>query len=130
MWGDTVIGVRLAIGVVTGVVCALVGLYGGRALIGTVVSDTELVEAWSLVTGLVGCVIAGVILSWLFPPARRVTEDSHDASRVQEAVDEIAGQPLGIGDLKDASTKSRVELTEAGLTEWFDDSACTGGVCK
>ncbi|ALA67014.1 hypothetical protein [Corynebacterium lactis] len=128
VWGDTVIGVRLAVGVIVGIVCALVGLYGGRALIGAFVADPELAKAWSLVTGLVGCVFAGVVLSWLFPPARRVTEDSHDVTRVQQAVAEIADQPMGLGDLQEASKQSRAELADAGLTEWFDGSASqTGG---
>nr|WP_162933177.1 hypothetical protein [Corynebacterium lactis] len=127
VWGDTVVGARLAISVAVGIAFALIGLYGGRAAIAAFVADPDLAKAWSLVTGLIGCVIAGVVLSWLFPPARRVTEDSQDVSRVQEAVAEIEAQPLGLGDLKDASATSRQELAEAGLTEWFDGTLGQGG---
>ncbi|GAB3059363.1 hypothetical protein [Sediminivirga luteola] len=122
VWNDTVRGNRLVIGVVIGIVCALVGLYGGRALIGLFISEEELIDVWSLVTGIVGCVVAGFITAIAFRPARVVSEDAHESGRIAAAVEEMAAEPQGLGTLEEASELSRREIEEAGLTEVFREA--------
>ena len=119
VWGDTVRPRRLFIGLLIGIGAALTGLYGGRWIVGQFIADPTLIKTWSLVTGLLGCVVAAVVCARLFPPARQVTTDSQDTSRIEKVVQEMKEEARGLGELSDASDMSRRELNEAGLTPLF-----------
>jgi uncharacterized membrane protein YeaQ/YmgE (transglycosylase-associated protein family) len=120
VWNDTVRGKKLLLGIVLGVAGAMIGLYGGKWLVGLFVADPALVKVWSLVTGLIGTVIGAVIVGFLVPPARIVSDHASDTSRVDETIDEMAADPQGLGTLAQASARSRHELAEAGLTAAFE----------
>lgn len=60
VWNDTVRPKTLLAGVLCGIIGALIGLYGGRALFGLFVDNPDLVHVWSLATALVGCLGAGL----------------------------------------------------------------------
>lgn len=119
VWNDTVRPRRLAMGVGIGVLCALVGLYGGQALAGVLPIGPELVDVLPLLTGIVACLAAGIVTAVLFRPARVVTEETHGFDQIADEVDDMASEPRGLGTLEDASALSRSELEEAGLTEVF-----------
>ena len=121
VWGDTVRLPILFKGVVVAITCALAGLYGGRALLALFINDPKLVEVLSLVTGLVACVLAGVITAKLSAPARIITEQSHDTEHMRQALAELASQPHGLGRFADASPKSQQEMRDAGLAKHFEE---------
>ena len=122
VWGDTVRGRRLLVGVVVGVACGLLGLYGGRWVVGAVGVEEHLVDVWSLITGILGCLLAGVITAKFTSPARIISEDAHESGVLAQAIDELAEGPRGLGALEDASELSRRELEAAGLTDAFRDA--------
>lgn len=119
VWNDTVRGKSLVLAVICGIAGAVVGLYGGRWLVGLIVADKSLVQVWSLVTGLICCVLAAVVVGFITKPARVVTEDVHDSARIEDTVDELAADAQGLGTLEQASALSRAELAEAALTDVF-----------
>lgn len=121
VWGDTVRGKHLAIGVCVGIVFALIGLLGGRFVLDSMGVSPVMAKTWSLVTGLVGCILCGVVVAILFKPARTVTADSSDAQRIKDTVAELAANPQGLGTLDQVTQKSREELAQSGLDVWFTD---------
>ena len=125
VWGDTVVGRRLLIGVGIAVLGALAGLYGGQAVFTALLADAKLVHVWSLITGILGSVAAGIVTGLLFRPARTVTQDATGAARSAAVVQEMAASPQGLGTLEQASPLSRRELDEAGLTPVFEEAQRT-----
>jgi uncharacterized membrane protein YeaQ/YmgE (transglycosylase-associated protein family) len=122
VWGDTVRGNKLLIGVLVGIVCGLVGLYGGRAVVTAVGVEEHLVDVWSLITGILGCLAAGVITARISAPARIISEDAEDSGALAAAIDELGEGARGLGTLEDATDLSRAELEAAGLTEAFREA--------
>ncbi|GAA2094711.1 hypothetical protein [Brevibacterium salitolerans] len=122
VWGDTVRGRRLLAGVLTGVVCGLVGLYGGRALFDAMSLGEDMAEVWSLITGIGGCLVAGVITARVTSPSRIVSDDAHESGRIAETIAQMGAEGRGLGTLEDASELSRSELEAAGLTQEFRDA--------
>lgn len=121
VWGDTVRLKPLICAVVVGVVCALVFLYGGTWVFAQIEPNPELHKAWSLVAGLVGCITAGVIVAWMFPPSREIAETANDASAIAAVIEDLSRTKKGIGELSQATDKSRAELEDSGLTSWFSE---------
>lgn len=119
VWNDTVRPRRLVAGVGIGVLCGLAGLYGGEALAGLLPLAPEMLDVLPLLTGIVGCLVAGVLTALFFRPSRVVTEETHGFEQIADEVDEMAREPRGLGTLEDATAQSRAELEEAGLTEVF-----------
>ncbi|WP_051297963.1 hypothetical protein [Brevibacterium album] len=122
VWGDTVRGRRLLIGVITGVVCGLAGLYGGQALFAALGLTPDMAEVWSLITGIAGCVVAGVITARITSPARVVSDDAHDSAMLAATIRELGAEGRGLGRLEDASALSRSEIEAAGLTGEFREA--------
>lgn len=119
VWGDTVRGRRLLVGVFVGVVCGLIGLYGGGWIVDTIGVADHLVDVWALILGILGCLVAGVITAKLFSPARVISGDAHESGSIAAAIDELGEGSRGLGTLEDASALSRSELEAAGLTDEF-----------
>lgn len=122
VWGDTVRGQRLLVGVVVGVACGLLGLYGGRWVVDLLGVEEHLVDVWSLITGILGCLLAGVITAKFTSPARIISEDADESGALAQAIDELGEGPRGLGTLEDATDLSRRELEAAGLTDAFRDA--------
>ncbi|MGO1398983.1 MAG: hypothetical protein ACTHYJ_10225 [Brevibacterium yomogidense] len=130
VWGDTVRGRRLLVGVIVGVACGLIGLYGGGWLVDVIGVADHLVDVWALITGILGCLAAGVITARLFSPARVISDDAHESGSIAAAIEELSEGRRGLGTLEDASALSRSELEAAGLTDEFrnaEDAAAQRG---
>lgn len=119
VWGDTVRGRRLLVGVVVGVACGLIGLYGGGWIVDAMGVADHLIDVWALIAGILGCLAAGVITARLFSPARVIGEDAHESGSIAAAIGGLGEGGRGLGTLEDASALSRSELEAAGLTEEF-----------
>ena len=122
VWGDTVRGNKLLIGVLVGIVCGIVGLYGGRAVVTALGVEEQLVDVWSLITGILGCLAAGVITARVSSPARIISEDAEDSGALAAAIDDLGEGARGLGVLEEATDLSRAELEAAGLTEAFREA--------
>ena len=122
VWGDTVRGNKLLIGVLVGIACGLVGLYGGRAVVTALGVEEQLVDVWSLITGILGCLAAGVITARVSSPARIISEDAEDSGALAAAIDDLGEGARGLGVLEEATDLSRAELEAAGLTEAFREA--------
>lgn len=122
VWGDTVRGRRLLVGVFVGVVCGLIGLYGGGWIVDTIGVADHLVDVWALILGILGCLAARVITAKFTSPARIISEDADESGGIATAIDELGEGPRGLGTLEEATDLSRRELEAAGLTDAFREA--------
>ncbi|WP_063061203.1 hypothetical protein [Nocardia sienata] len=122
VWGDTVVGRHLAVSVVIGVGVSLSALLLADRAFSSFVSNDSLADAYALLVGIAGCVIAGLICGRLFRPKRIVvTEVSEDAA-VGEVIAALREERQGLGSLDDLPAHTRRELDELGLRERFTEA--------
>lgn len=76
-WGDTVNLKHLGMGIVIGVICGIGSFTLGQKIFTTYLLDTtpQLLKAYALLAGIVGCLLAAVITANLFKPKRTVSEE-------------------------------------------------------
>ncbi|WP_066091900.1 hypothetical protein [Xanthomonas massiliensis] len=126
VWGDTVdlrhlagallIGVGASLGAYAG---ALHALHALHALGGPGGGD-QVAGTWAMLAGLVGCVLAGVVCAWLFPPKRIVSATGVDSEARAEAIAELCAEPRGLGTLDQLPAVVVQELEQLGLREAFE----------
>ncbi|MEU4429746.1 hypothetical protein ACH474_17065 [Nocardia rhamnosiphila] len=122
VWGDTVVGRHLAVSVVIGVGVSLSALLLADRAFSSFVANDSLADAYALLVGIAGCVIAGLICGRLFRPKRIVvTEVSEDAA-VGEVIAALREERQGLGSLDDLPAHTRRELDELGLRRRFTEA--------
>jgi hypothetical protein len=96
-----------------------VGTYlAAKAILGGVVGTPDLVRAYAMLAGLIGCVAGGVVCARLFPPKREVVEDSFDQTWRVEAIAAAAAEDGGLGAIDPSAPYVR-EMKELGLFDAF-----------
>ncbi len=127
VWGDTVDLKHLTWAIVIGVGISVTGYFFASRWLTSVVESKQLAQAYAMLAGLAGCVLAGVICARIFPPKRVVTEKdiSSDPAWRAEVLAELENQPGGLGTVADLPPAVVHELKELKLYELFADAKKT-----
>lgn len=122
VWGDTVdlrhlalalpLGIGLSVGAYA-LVAHLLAAPAGEAA-------SQVAQAWALLAGLGGCLLAGVLCARLFAPKRIVTASGVDSQARAEAIAELAAEPRGLGTLDQLPAVVVQELEQLGLRDAFE----------
>jgi hypothetical protein len=119
VWGDTVDIRHLGVSIAIGVAMSMGAFTLGKSLLASWVRDPGLAHACSMLAGLMGCLLAGVICARAFKPKRVVAEQAIDAAARAEVLRVLGAQTGGIGTIADLSPAGRAELAELGLLDMF-----------
>lgn len=119
VWGDTVDIRHLGLSITIGVAMSMGAFTLGRSLLVSWVRDPGLAHACSMLAGLVGCLLAGVICALAFKPKRVVAERAIDTAARSEVLRMLGAQTGGIGTIADLSPAGRAELEELGMLDMF-----------
>ncbi len=75
VWGDTLVLRELFISSILGVALTMIGYFlGVRYFAGVKGIDPALITGYALMTGILGCIVAGFIAAKLFKPKRVIEE--------------------------------------------------------
>jgi len=122
VWGDTVDSRHLAWSVVLGVGISLGAFLIANRIFALFVHDAAMSRAYSMLVGLLACIVAGAVCARLFKPKRRVVEETADGARLQSVLDELAAEPGGLGTVADLPPAVVAEMKELGLYDLFADA--------
>lgn len=86
VWGDTVVLKELFLSSVLGIVLTMIGYSIGINYFSTLKNiDPGLVKGYSLMTGIVGCLVAATISAVLFKP-KRVVEERVEQEEIEKVL--------------------------------------------
>ena len=124
VWGDTVDLKHLTWAIVIGTGISVTGYFFASRWLASVVESKQLAQAYAMLAGLAGCILAGVICARIFPPKRVVTEKdiSSDPAWRAEVLAELEHQPGGLGRIADLPPAVVNELKELKLYDLFADA--------
>ena len=124
VWGDTVDLKHLTWAIVIGTGISVTGYFFASRWLASVVESKQLAQAYAMLAGLAGCILAGVICARIFPPKRVVTEQdiSSDPAWRAEVLAELENQPGGLGRIADLPPAVVNELKELKLYDLFADA--------
>ena len=124
VWGDTVDLKHLTWAIVIGIGISVTGYFFASRWLASVVESKQLAQAYAMLAGLAGCILAGVICARIFPPKRVVTEQdiSSDPAWRAEVLAELENQPGGLGRIADLPPAVVNELKELKLYDLFADA--------
>ncbi|QIL82281.1 hypothetical protein G7047_21835 [Diaphorobacter sp. HDW4A] len=127
VWGDTVDLRHLVWAILIGTGISVAGYFLASRWLTSFVESKQLAQAYAMLAGLAGCILAGVICARLFPPKREVTEldISTDPVWRAEVLAELEKQPGGLGTVADLPPAVVSELKELKLYELFAAPAAT-----
>lgn len=93
VWGDTVVIKELFTAVIIGIVLTMAFyLLGTKLFVGNPNIEVSLAKGYSLLIGIVGCLLSGVISAKLFKPKRNV-EEKLERGEVDEIL-KLAGMTI------------------------------------
>ncbi|MBF6352830.1 MULTISPECIES: hypothetical protein [Nocardia] len=119
VWGDTVVGRHLAVSVVIGIGVSLAALLLSDLAFSAFVTNESLADAYALLVGIAGCVVAGVVCGRLFRPKRIVVTDASEDAAVGEVIAALREERHGLGSPADLPDHTRRELDDLGLRPRF-----------
>jgi hypothetical protein len=119
VWGDTVDIRHLGASIAIGVAASMSAFLLGKSLLASWVRDPELAHACSMLAGLGGCLVAGLICALAFKPKRLVAEQAIDEAARAEVLRMLSAESGGLGSLADLSPDARAELAELGILDMF-----------
>ncbi|MBN4666526.1 hypothetical protein HUS70_19640 [Pandoraea nosoerga] len=121
VWGDTVDLRHLSWSILMGIGISVIGFFAASRWLNSVVESRPLAQAYAMLAGLAGCVIAGVICARIFPPKRVVTEEdvASNPEWRAEVLRELEQQPGGLGSVSDLPPAVVQELKALKLYELF-----------
>ena len=122
VWGDTVDSRHLAWSVVLGIAISLGAFMVANRIFALFVHDAAMSRAYSMLVGLLACLVAGAVCARLFKPKRRVVEETADTARLQSVLDQLAAEPGGLGSVADLPPAVAAEMKELGLYDLFADA--------
>ena len=121
VWGDTVDSRHLAWSVVLGIAISLGAFTIANRILAPYVHDPAMSRAYSMLVGLLACLVAGAVCAKLFKPKRRVVEEAADGARLQGVLEQLAAEPGGLGAVSDLPPAVAAEMKELGLYDLFAD---------
>lgn len=119
IWGDTVDIRHLSCSITIGISVSMAAYLGAKYLLLSITTP-ELVHAYSMLAGLGGCILSGVISAIFFAPKREIIEDpSDDPTWRDEIMGQLASQPGGLGSMADLSPAVIREMKELEIYDLF-----------
>lgn len=86
VWGDTVVLRELLLASILGIVLTMSGYLIGRYIFGQMPNIEEgLAKGYSLMIGIIGCVVSAIISANLFKP-KRVVEEQFEVDNIEEII--------------------------------------------
>jgi hypothetical protein len=129
VWGDTVDLKHLLASTVVGVVLTMGGYLIGLRIFSSQAGKLSeaLIKGYSLMVGVAGCILTGVICAVLFPPKRVLVEKAQSVE-VREALGAVGIEPADeLEGLESLEPAARKELEELGLLEALSKVQPAGG---
>jgi len=84
VWGDTVVLKELLLASLIGIILTMAGYLIGRSVFSNLSGlDEGLVKGYSLMVGILGCVLSGVISAILFKP-KRIVEEQYEGGDIED----------------------------------------------
>ncbi|KAF1045540.1 hypothetical protein [Xylophilus sp.] len=120
VWGDTIDAGHLAWAVALGAAISLGTYFSARWSLARLLSDPQMVPAYAMLAGILGCLIGGVVSAAFFKPKRTVVEEVVDEKLRSAVVADLVAQYGDIGRIEDLSPEVAAELRELGLYELFE----------
>jgi hypothetical protein len=128
VWGDTVVLKELFMSSVLGIVLTMTGyILGTKYFTSMETLDSGLAKGYSLMIGILGCVLAGVVSAILFKP-KRIVEEKYEQEDIEEVL-KAAGMSLEeeaqalanvdpdiLEELKELNLKALLDLREIGFS--------------
>lgn len=120
VWGDTVGFSSLVKSILIGAVLSVSFFYSSQWLLNQIVENPTLAHAYSMLCGLVGCILAGFICSILYKPKREILESEDQSMEWFESlIDEWEKEGKSIGSVHGLPEKIVGELKELNLYDTF-----------
>lgn len=117
VWGDTVDGRHLLYSILIGVGIATPAYLLAAWLFGQSGLEGGLSKSYSLLVGLVACLLAAVVSARAFPPKRILTEPTDEPGSREDAMDAIEAEYGPLGDPDELPAPVLREVQELGLYE-------------
>ncbi|HCA5188314.1 TPA: hypothetical protein MW240_000158 [Acinetobacter baumannii] len=120
VWGDTVSFPALVKSILIGAVLSVSFFYSSQWALDKFVENQSLAHAYSMLCGLLGCLIAGFICSILFKPKREILESENQSMEWFEIlIGQWEKEGKSIGEIHDLPEKIVQELKELNLYDAF-----------
>lgn len=124
VWGDTVSFPALLKSILIGAVLSISCFYLSKWLLGQWVEDKNLAHAYSMLCGLLGCILSGFICSILFKPKREILESNNESMEwFDTLIKQWEMEEKSIGSVHDLPEKIVQELKELNLYDAFVEHA-------
>ena len=115
VWNDTVDFRHMVGGIALGVALAVPTFLVPDHFLAAGAGEGSLGHSYSLLAGIVACVVAAVVTGLLFKPKREVTEAEQGDRHLQATIDEIVEEYGPLGDPRELPSAVQVEVRELGL---------------
>lgn len=120
VWGDTVSLSALIKSILIGASLSLCFFYYSQWVLDQVVENKNLAHAYSMLFGLLGCLLAGFICSILFKPKRKILESDHQSMQwFDDLIEQWEKEGKSIGTVQDLPEKIVQELKDLNLYDAF-----------
>ncbi|EPF74443.1 hypothetical protein [Acinetobacter rudis] len=120
VWGDTVSLSALIKSILIGAIFSVSFFYASQLVLTKIVENQTLAHAYSMLCGLVGCLIAGFVCSILFKPKREILESENQSMEWFDLlIEQWEKEGKSIGELDELPEKIVQELKELNLYDAF-----------
>lgn len=120
VWGDTVSLSALIKSILIGAIFSVSFFYASQLFLTKIVENQTLAHAYSMLCGLVGCLIAGFVCSILFKPKREILESENQSMEWFDLlIEQWEKEGKSIGELDELPEKIVQELKELNLYDAF-----------
>lgn len=124
VWGDTVSFPALLKSILIGAVLSVTCFYLSKWILVQLVADKNLAHAYSMLCGLLGCILAGFICSILFKPKREILESNNESMEWFETLmKQWEVEEKSIGSVDGLPERIVQELKELNLYDAFVEHA-------
>lgn len=124
VWGDTVSLSALSKSIAIGAILSISFFYSSKWILEKYSENQVLAHAYSMLFGLLGCLIAGFLCAILFKPKRKILQSSNESMQwIQALIEEWEKEGESIGNVEDLPEKITLELKELNLYEAFVEYA-------
>jgi hypothetical protein len=122
IWGDTVSADHIVKALLISIAFAVGAFFTGHFIGESLVEESQIADAVSLLSGLLGCMAAGVVVAKFFKPKRILVEEVADSTSRAEAMATLAREPGGLGKVEDLDPAIAEEMRRLGLYDVFAEA--------
>ena len=116
--GDTVSPNHVILSIMISLILGLGGFFIGKRIFPGI-ADQQMVNSYSLLLGIVGCVIALIVCALLFHPKRILTEDPAAEKNSEELLRDLGVHLEEENDVISTDPVTRKEMEELGIKDIF-----------